>query len=131
MSNFGNNQSTCLSAYLGRDGSQQHVLASDINHAVKLAVAQLGLVTKGFNLNDVSSHSLRAGGAMALKLHGYDRDTIKKMGRWSSDTFLTYIHEQIGAFSAGISTKMAIAIPFHNMSATLTFTEAPETSAAA
>ena len=68
---------------------------------------------------------------MTLKLHGSDRDTIKKMGRWSSDTFLTYIHEQIGAFSAGISTKMAIAIPFHNMSATLTFTEAPEASAAA
>ena len=122
MSNFDNNQSTCLSAYLALDGSQQHVLASDINHAVKRAVAQLGLIAKGFNLTDVSSHSLRAGGAMALKLHGYDRDTIKKMGRWSSDTFLTYIHEQISAFSKGLAAAMSIPIPFHNIAAPLSFT---------
>ena len=131
MSNFENNSTLPLSAYKDPQGNLQHIFSSDINAAVKSAVANLGLIAQGFQLTDVSSHSLRAGGAMALKLHGYDRDTIKKMGRWSSDTFLTYIHEQIGAFSAGISTKMAIAIPFHNMSATLTFTEAPETSAAA
>ena len=130
MSSFGNNQSTCLSAYLGRDGSQQHVQASDINRAVKIAVAQLGLIAKGFNLSDVSSHSLRAGGAMALKLHGYDRDTIKKMGRWSSDTFLTYIHEQISAFSKGLAAAMAVPIPFHNIAAPLSFTDTPATGAA-
>ena len=29
----------------------------------------------------VVAHSLRAGGAMALKLHGYDDTTVMKMGR--------------------------------------------------
>ena len=130
MSNFGNNQATCLSAYLAHDGSQQHVLASDINRAVKLAVGQLGLIAKGFNLQDVSSHSLRAGGAMALKLHGYDRDTIKKMGRWSSDTFLTYIHEQISAFSKGLAAAMAIPIAFHNIAAPLSFADVTPAGAA-
>jgi hypothetical protein len=127
MKHFKNNQATCLSAYIANDGSQRHVLASDINQAVKQAVAKLGLISKGFNLTFVSSHSLRAGGAMALKLHGYDRDTIKKMGRWSSDTFLTYIHEQISAFSKGLAASMAISIPFHNIATALTFTEAPPT----
>jgi hypothetical protein len=45
----------------------------------------------GFTAAFVSSHSLRAGGAMAMKLNGEDRDTIRKQqGRWlgSSDTFL-------------------------------------------
>ena len=93
-------------------------------------MGQLGLIAKGFNLQDVSSHSLRAGGAMALKLHGYDRDTIKKMGRWSSDTFLTYIHEQISAFSKGLAAAMAIPIAFHNIAAPLSFADVPPAGAA-
>ncbi len=62
----------------------------------------------------ISSHSLRAGGATALHLNGYDTKTIQILGRWSSDTFLTYIHHQIAAFSKGLSTAMATNIPFHN-----------------
>jgi hypothetical protein len=37
------------------------------------------------------------------------------MGRWSSDTFLDYIHEQIAVFSAGLSTAMGKQILFHNI----------------
>jgi hypothetical protein len=69
----------------------------------------------GFTAAFVSSHSLRAGGAMAMKLNGEDRDTIHKQGRWSSDTFLMYIHEQIAAFSTGISKRMSRHIPFINL----------------
>ena len=130
MDNFNNNQSLCISAYRQQDGTVGHVHSSHINAAVKQAAAHLGLPAQGFALSAVSSHSLRAGGAMALKLHGYDRDTIKKMGRWSSDTFLIYIHEQIAAFSTGLSAKMAVPIPFHNIAAPLTFTDAPTSAAA-
>ena len=118
------NQATPISTYFTTTGVKAHIIASDINHAVKDTVSALGLVSQGFHLRRVSSHSLRAGGAMALKLHGYDRDTIKKLGRWSSDTFLTYIHEQISAFSAGIATRMAVPIPFHNIESPLIFTQA-------
>lgn len=52
---------------------------------------------------------------MALKLNGADRDIIKKLGRWSSDTFLLYIHEQIGEVTKGWAQKMATSIPFHNV----------------
>ncbi|GFH50467.1 hypothetical protein CTEN210_06943 [Chaetoceros tenuissimus] len=44
---------------------------------------------------------------MALKLHGIDDITIKKMGRWSSLTFTMYIHTQIAHLSAGISSAMS------------------------
>ena len=52
---------------------------------------------------------------MAMKLNGVDTITIQKQGRWSSTTFLEYIHEQIGAFSYGLAKQMAHYIPFQNM----------------
>jgi hypothetical protein len=95
--------------------------AGDINKLVKASVVVLGLDKKGFPPTAVSSHSLRAGGAMAMHLNNIDRDKIRKQGRWSSDTFLMYIHEQILAFSHGLSTKMSKEIGFHNIaSPTLT-----------
>jgi integrase len=105
---------TPLSAYF--EGKRcRHVLPSHINTTVKDAVRALNLHMCGFTAAFVSSHSLRAGGAMAMKLNGEDRDTIRKQGRWSSDTFLMYIHEQIAAFSTGISKRMSRHIPFINL----------------
>jgi hypothetical protein len=40
----------------------------------------------GYNGDDVSSHSLRAGGATALFYAGVSIDQIRLMGRWQSDT---------------------------------------------
>jgi hypothetical protein len=105
---------TPLSAYHCQ-GCIRHVYASHINTAVKAAARALNLHLCGFTADLVSSHSLRAGGAMAMKLNGEDRDTIRKQGRWSSDTFLMYIHEQIAAFSTGISKRMSRNIPFINL----------------
>jgi hypothetical protein len=91
------------------------VLSSHINTAAKSAARALKLHLCGFTVDLVSSHSLCAGSAMAMKLNGEDRDTIRKQGRWSSDTFLMCIHEQITAFSAGISQRMSQHIPFLNL----------------
>jgi hypothetical protein len=63
----------------------------------------------------VGTHSLRAGGAMALKLNKEDDSVIMKYGRWSSNTFLMYIHNQIGHLAEGISTKMSTPVPFLNI----------------
>jgi integrase len=89
--------------------------SSDINTMIKSAVRALQLDKKGFPPESVSSHSLRAGGAMAMHLNNIDRDKIRKQGRWSSDTFLMYIHEQISAFSAGISARMSQSIGWFNI----------------
>jgi hypothetical protein len=74
-----------------------------------------GLYSQGYTPRRIGSHSLRASGAMALKLNGSDEATIMKVGRWSSKTFLTYIHEQIGALSAGLSLRMSTRISFQNV----------------
>ena len=59
----------------------------------------------------VRAHSLREGGAMALKLHGLNDTTIMKMGHWTSLTFLQYKHNQISHLSKDISQKMNMLLP--------------------
>ena len=89
--------------------------SGNINKMLKAAVVATGLDRKGFPPSSISSHSLRAGGAMAMHLNGIPRNTIQKQGRWSSDTFLMYSHEQIAAFSAGLSAKMSQNIGWFNI----------------
>jgi hypothetical protein len=44
------------------------------------------------------------GGAVALHLNNVPAHTIQIMGRWSSDTFMTYIHSQLSSFALNLST---------------------------
>ena len=93
----------------------QHIIATDVTAKLRQAAASTGLFTQGYNSKRISAHSLRASGAMALKLSGASDSTIKKAGRWSSDTWLTYIHSQIGDLAAGLSERMAVEHLFHNV----------------
>ena len=69
----------------------------------------------GITSSHIGSHSLQAGGAMALAFAGADYDDIKKMGRWISDTFLIYIHDQIAEYSEGWTDKMEILRSYFNL----------------
>ena len=110
------NEDDIISTYYSpRTRSARPLQAGDINKMIKTTVSLLGLDKKGFPPEAVSSHSLRAGGAMAMHLKGIDSAKIRKQGRWSSDTFLMYIHEQISAFSAGLASKMSTEIGWHNI----------------
>ena len=93
----------------------RQVKADQITQAVKAASHAVGLYKLGYSKDDVSSHSLRGGGAMAMHLNGVDTIPIRKMGRWKSDTFLMCIHEQISAFATGVSIKMSNHIPFRHI----------------
>ncbi len=87
----------------------------DIGLAVRWGATHDSLLLRGYTLNRVSYHSLRAGGAMALKLCGASDSTIMRVGRWTSLTYLTYIHTQIGALTAGLAWKMSTAFTFQNV----------------
>jgi hypothetical protein len=82
------------------------------NGLVVLANANKGAV---YTLNQISLHSLRAGGAMAMKLNGASDSTIMRVGRWSLLTYLTYIHSQISALTAGLSKLMVTQVRFQNV----------------
>ena len=84
---------------------------------IRAAVTTLNLHTGGIDPYLVGVHSLRAGGAMAMKLHGFNDTTIMKTGRWTSLTFLQYIHNQIAHLSKDLSKKMGMHIKFTNIAA--------------
>lgn len=94
-----------------------YINATDINKALKEAGGAIGLYAAdvGFKPTDISSHSLRAGGAMAMHLNGVSEITIRKQGRWKSSSFMLYIQEHIHQLTAGLSTKMATSRHYRNI----------------
>jgi hypothetical protein len=92
-----------------------HVVAAHVTALVHQAATDTNLVAQGYDLKRIGTHSLRASGAMALKLQGVEDSLIMKIGRWTGLTFLTYIHSQIGALNTGLAQRMAIRIRFINV----------------
>ena len=94
-------------------GISGHVTSANVRVCVRASVtALLRLFRQGIKSSDVGSHSLRAGGAMSMKLNGCDLISIMKAGRWTSLTFLTYIHNQVAHLGANITHRMATHVPF-------------------
>ena len=113
LTNGGNNDSI-ISAY-ACGNTLATVTAKDMIAAIRTAVRDLKLQTHGIDPDLVGVHSLRAGGAMAMKLTNHSDTTIMKMGRWSGLTFLQYIHEQIAHLSKDIFCDMDKTLPFLNI----------------
>jgi len=55
---------------------------------------------------------------MALFLSGATPKTIMKMGRWTSTTFMTYIHEQVDLLSHNVLARMSNDVTFANLDTT-------------
>ncbi len=104
-----------IGTWYNNKGVGRHITGGLIINAVHEAVKDINLHKNGLPEKSVGSHSLRAGGAMVMHLNGVQDNTSKKMGRWISDTFLMYIHEQISTFSKGLSHKMSTDIIFYNI----------------
>ena len=115
LSNGGNSE-TLLCSYM-QDDVFHTVNSQSIIKILRASASILKLEKQNIDPDLIGAHSLRAGGAMALRLHGYDDTTIQKMGRWTSNTFLQYIHTQIAHLSKDISEKMSIPLPFLNIAA--------------
>ena len=116
LSNGGATNALLCSVFTEK-GQWEFVTAKDIITTVRAAARKLNLQEQAIDPDLIGAHSLRAGGAMALKLHGFDDTTIMKMGRWTSLTFTQYIHTQIAHLSKDISRKMSMELPFLNIAA--------------
>ena len=115
LSHGGTNTSLLCDYYL--NDTWHSVTSKEIINVLRLGAKTLQLEKQAIDPDLIGAHSLRAGGAMALKLHGFDDTTIMKIGRWTSLTFLQYIHTQIAHLSKDISRKMSIPLPFLNIAA--------------
>ena len=63
------------------------LIISDLRSTVEL----MGREVPGYLAEDIGTHSLRSGCAMALHLVELSEYAIKLIGRWKSDAFLVYI----------------------------------------
>ena len=117
LSNKGSTSNLICDVFDKSTNSWTQVTARNMMTGVRQAVSSLNLQQCGIDIDLVGVHSLRAGGAMALKLQGENDTTIMKMGRWTSLTFLQYIHNQIAHLSKGLATKMSTKLNFQNIAA--------------
>ena len=111
----GGNEDNLICDVLNEDGQWNTITSTDMRTTLRGMVKEMQLERQGIDADLVGVHSLRAGGAMAMKMHGLNDTTIMKQGRWTSLTFLMYIHTQIAHLGKDISTKMSTPLPFTNI----------------
>ena len=92
-----------------------HVSASQMRKLLRSHARVSQLQAQGYDIDRIGNHSLRSGGAVALKLAGYDTDIIKKLGRWSSNTYLLHIQSQIAQLTAGVAQRMGRRLQFQTV----------------
>ena len=111
----GGDKDTLLCSYLDELGTWHTLTPNDMRSSLRHAARKMNLHTQGIDTDLIGVHSLRAGGAMAMKLNGSSDTSIKKQGRWSSLTFLQYIHNQIAHLTKDLSTQMSTPLPYVNV----------------
>ena len=74
--------------------------------ALRRTVTRMGKDRLGYTADEMGTHSIRSGTAMAMYLDRTPVYTIMLLGRWSSDAFLRYIRKQVQNFSQGVSRRM-------------------------
>ena len=101
----GTTADTPISAVLVNDQITQ-VTSENVIIALRDAVVAIGEHRLGITKDQIGTHSIRSGAAMAMYLGECAVFTIMLIGRWSSDAFLRYIRKQVMEFSQNVATKM-------------------------
>jgi hypothetical protein len=108
----GTTQETPVNTYRDANGKLRLLTSKQVLVFIRAAVETIGEDVLGYKADEVGTHSLRSGSAMAMYLVGVPVYTIMLIGRWSSDAFLRYIRRQVQEFSQGVSRRMIMAPDF-------------------
>ena len=87
-------------------GTFSYLTSDDLRIRLRAAVIVIGEDKLGIKAEDIGTHSVRSGSAMAMYLAHVAVYTIMMIGRWSSDAFLRYIRKQVEIFSHNVSVRM-------------------------
>lgn len=101
----GTSTTTPVSAVWNR-GKIEHITSNMIEKALGDGVTAYGEATLRIKRNEVGTHSIRTGAAMAMYLGGVPVFAIMMIGRWSSDSFMKYIRKQVEEFTFDVSKRM-------------------------
>ena len=117
LQNQGTTNNYICDVKLEKGNNWYQITPNDMITSIRNSVDSLNLAEQGIAPDLIGVHSLQAGGAMALELHGESDTTIMKAGRWTSLTILEYIHNQIAHLSKDLSKQMGTHIRFQNIAA--------------
>jgi len=95
-----------------RNRKINHITSKEMVVPLRIAVEAFGQSRLGIAKEEIGTHSLRAGAAMAMYLGRCPVYVIMMIGRWSSDAFLSYIRKQVEQFSHKVSSQM-LRFQFH------------------
>jgi hypothetical protein len=87
------------------NGVIDQVTSHHMINAIRNAVGAIGETRLGIKKEDVGTHSIRSGAAMAMYLGECPVFMIMLIGRWLSDTFLKYIRKQVMEFSQNVAKE--------------------------
>ena len=91
------------------------ISSKKIIDTLQKAVTEIGEKSLGFKKEEIGTHSIRSGGAMAMYLAKIQIFSIKMIGRWKSDAFLRYIRKQVQQFTENISDRMVLQEKFSHI----------------
>ena len=103
-------ENTKVSAFRN-NGKIDHITSSMMTDSLQRGIASVGCEFLRIQPNEIGTHSIRSGAAMAMYLNGVPTYSIMKVGRWKSTAFLDYIRSQVEEFTLTVSTKM-LETPF-------------------
>ena len=72
---------------------------------IRRAASSIGEAQLGFPIDELGTHSIRSGAAMAMHLDQVPRYEIMIIGRWASDAFMRYLRVQIMQFAQHVSSR--------------------------
>ena len=75
-------------------------------NALQDGIVAVGETKLGIKKEQIGTHSIRSGAAMAMYLGGCPIYSIMLIGRWRSTAFLDYIRTQVAEFSNDVSNRM-------------------------
>ncbi len=111
----GTHDNTNVSA-VWHHGKIHHMTSKEITNALRDGVTVFGNAKLRIAPEEIGTHSLRSGAAMAMYLGGVPVFAIQIIGRWSSDTFMKYIRKQIEEFTFDVSARMLTTQSFTHTS---------------
>jgi hypothetical protein len=101
----GTTADTPISAVLINNKFTQ-ITSENVINALRDAAEAIGKHRLGITKDEIGTHSIRSGAAMAMYLDECALFTIMLIRRWSSDAFFRYIRKQVLEFSQNVKKKM-------------------------
>ena len=101
----GATENTNVSAYW-HHGKMHHMTSKDITNALRDGLTVFGSEKLRIKPEEIGTHSIRSGAAMAMYLGRVPVFAIQLIDCWSSDALMKYIRKQIKEFTFDASAQM-------------------------